>query len=496
MSDTPQNMVNILEHFKAAVVASEASLKEAKVTLKAAEKSLDAIEESHKTTLKSVNAEIEKTDKLIDSLAGEDATIISTLQKKASDLRHKLETVVSGHANSMDNAKIREAVAAALKALEKAKEDFADRENQRDTALELSKARKMHDYLGAVSATEFETLEDAVSAYLLSVPIYIEISPMGGVIDKAYIFHGVEGEPASFDVSAGDGVRFSLKVIPDDLLWLRGADGAGFKDVPEHRFGRFESNGVSFVTTPSEEYIAKNGRTSNFAHHGGYGSSFVCYVKSEGRFYSRSPKNFPSLQIVKPAGKGRDYYGRVCDVEAETKQVELDASCIFSSISKHILAAVSSSQADFKNLLGAKSVLASRTLSAVNEVASTESLFQPQKKRLDGAEISADVGMYWDAFIAAPWERCIQGNVAMLKHLCERKLESPHVWSNNVKGHYGLRVRTRDHTWIVAEVFCPPAFLSPEKPVPPDLVRYLDCAYNHSTQIVQVGPCYIKIDNR
>ena len=494
MSDTPQNMVNILEHFKAARVASEASLKEAKVVLKAAEKSLDAVEESHKASLKSANAEIEKTDKLIDSLAGEDATIVSTLQKKASDLRHKLETVVSGHANSMDNAKIREAVAAALRALEKAKEDFADRQKQYDLAMLLSKAYEIDD--DGRSAIEFETLEEAVSEYLLSVPIYIEISHKGSLIDKAHIFHGVEGKPASFDVSAGDGIRFSLKVIPDDLRWLRGVEGAGFKDVPEHRFGRFESNGVSFVTAPSEEEIAKNGRTSNFVHPTGCWSSLVCYVKSEGRFYSLSPKNFPSLQIVKPAGKGRDYHGRVYDVEAETKLVELDASCIFSSISKHILAAVSNSQADFINLLGAKSVLASRALGAINEVASAESLFQPQKKRLDGAEISADVGMYWDAFIAAPWERCIQGNVAMLKHLCERKLEAPHVWSNNVKGHYGLRVRTRDHTWIVAELFCPPALLSPEKPVTADLVRFLNCTYNDSPQIVQVGPCYIKIDSR
>lgn len=68
---------------------------DAKSALKSAKQSVDQIENAHKALLKATNAEIEKTAKAIDTLAGEDATILSTLRKKASDLQQKLELIVS-----------------------------------------------------------------------------------------------------------------------------------------------------------------------------------------------------------------------------------------------------------------------------------------------------------------------------------------------------------------------------------------------------------------
>ena len=81
----------------------------------------------------------------------------------------------------------------------------------------------------------------------------------------------------------------------------------------------------------------------------------------------------------------------------------------------------------------------------------------------------------------------------MLKHLCERKNETPNVWSNDFKGHYGMSVRTRDHSWIDVEIFCPPEALSPSQSISPDSVRYLKCEGRE--QIVKIGQCYIMVCN-
>lgn len=504
MSDTPQNKVNIMAHFEAAVAASEVKLKDAKSALKAAKQSVDEIENAHKALLKATNAEIEKTAKLIDTLAGEDATILSTLRKKASDLQQKLELIVSDHAKSKEAINSRELTASASMAVSEAEADLASKRKDCDLALQLATAFKLKNHQangGVAEAVEFETLEDAVEYYLLGAPVTIEVANDDGAeLRRVLLVHNAGGEPSSFDLFADNKVRFMLKYLPDNLGWLKEADGSGYKDVPSLRNGDFRVDDVFFSYAPDAQQ-RKKGVTVNLSaamHQGGgfnYGLRFVCFVKDSGRFYAINPKQFPSVKVVTPATKQRDYRGQLCDIAAQVADVELDASEIFHNLSRPVLAALAKRQGDFASLLNAKSAFAGKVLNAVTKVASTEHLFEPLRKRLNESEINEQVGAYWTAFITAPWEGCIDGNAAMLKHLCERKIESPHVWSNQVKGHYGLRVRTRDHTWIKAEIFCPPTFLAPSEPVLADAVHYLRCDYHQRPQMAKIGPCYIMIHN-
>lgn len=504
MSETPRNKVNILAHFEAAVAVSDAKLKEAKSTLKALEKSVAANDDAHEAAVKAVKAEIEKTDKLIDTLAGEDATILATLRKKASDLQTKLKAIVSDYPNSEANVKIRESLSSARSSVEAAQDELSKAEKQRDAAKQLAEAsalRALEQWKpkrGVIEAEEFDTIEDAVNAYLLGAPVVVEISPKGKVIDKVHVLHRINDESSTSDIFARPGVRYAVKDIPSDLDWLREAAESGFQDVP-NRYGHFDVNGVHFDTAPTDEEIAAHGRRFSFddgaaANSVVHRDFFVCFVKSESEFYSIRPKKFLSLELVAPARRGTDQYGRPCNIDAVTRDVEQDVSSIFLSLSKHVLAAVDESQKEFGDLVSAKSALAKRVRGAVTEVATTDTLFFPQNKRLNAAEVNADVGAYWDAFISAPWERSIDDGLAMLKHLCERKIESPHVWSNEIKGYYGLRVRTRDHTWIEAEIFCPPSALAPSQPISADSVRYQ--ILSPREQIVKVGPCYIRVYNR
>jgi hypothetical protein len=88
--------------------------------------------------------------------------------------------------------------------------------------------------------------------------------------------------------------------------------------------------------------------------------------------------------------------------------------------------------------------------------------FLPEKGRLSEEQIYKLVGAYWKAFLEAPWEPAIEGTYALLKHRCKRG-ETPNVFSCDTHGHFGFRVRTPDHDWIMGEIYCPPDYFSPAK---------------------------------
>ena len=502
MSDTQQAKLNILTHFEEAAAASELKLKEAEAAQEAAGRALKEIEKSLKASLKAISAEIEKTDKIIETLAGEDPSIVATLQKKSSDLRQKMETTASDHEKSEQNKNLKDLAAASVKAVEAAKSELSLKIKQRDAAKQLSLAHKhsrSYKKLGVVEAIQVDTVADAVNDYLRAVPVVVEIGARAtGAVEKVHVFFGKDGSHSSFDLFAEPGVKYLLKQIPSNLSWLRDVNGAGYEDVPD-RWEDFEVDSVRFAFTPSDKDKAAGATTrTRPALDAALDKNWrlVYFVKSEGIFYSINPKEVPSSVMVTPEREERDWNGRVTKTDAVMRDESQDASCIFRDISKHINVVLGQCQGEFLNLKKSVSALGARVRGAVEAVASTESLFVDQRKRLGGAEINNDVGAYWDAFIAAPWERRIQGNVAMLKHLCERKIETPHVWSNETQGHYGLRVRTRDHTWIVAELFCAPSSLAPVNPVTPESVTYLACDESLFKQIVKIGPCYLMIDNR
>lgn len=54
--------------------------------------------------------------------------------------------------------------------------------------------------------------------------------------------------------------------------------------------------------------------------------------------------------------------------------------------------------------------------------------------------------------VSAPWSDHLNGYWAKLKYTLENG-ERPRVWRKKHVDHYGIRLRTRDHTWLVGNVF-------------------------------------------
>ncbi len=112
-------------------------------------------------------------------------------------------------------------------------------------------------------------------------------------------------------------------------------------------------------------------------------------------------------------------------------------------------------------------------------------LFAGGQRRMSMAEINGLIGRYWDAFLASPWEPSIEGTYALLKHRCARG-EIPNVYSFEVQGHFGFRVRTPDHDWIIGEIYCPPDHFTPD--VAPDPAKLANLNSGGDKWLAELGP--------
>lgn len=117
--------------------------------------------------------------------------------------------------------------------------------------------------------------------------------------------------------------------------------------------------------------------------------------------------------------------------------------------------------------------------------------FTPGQPRMSASSIDSLIGRYWEAFLASPWERTIDGSYALLKHRCTRG-EVANVYSLDTVGHFGFRVRTPDHDWILGEIYCPPDQFSPKDPIDPSIIANIPDAIN-GRWLSEVGPVKISI---
>lgn len=78
--------------------------------------------------------------------------------------------------------------------------------------------------------------------------------------------------------------------------------------------------------------------------------------------------------------------------------------------------------------------------------------FEPVDEELKSAEIEKRIKEPWLAFVGCPWSRSIKGNLALLKYSAENG-ERVRFWSEKFRNLYGFRVRTRDHNWLIGEIF-------------------------------------------
>ena len=547
MSDTPRNKTNILVICEANQASVESKLKQAKEAINEAEVQIEAVKSRQVDNLSAANLELSKNATLIQDVEREGLPA-AKLHEKAKDIRARIEKLQSDHAQSKEMAAVQVALVKAeedVKRLDELSQTCklqVEMANELKNSFEISKGEA-----GACEAPEYETLEEAVSEYIANMPIIVGVSK-DLVIDRVAIWQVPDDVvPICSALMVTAGKAYRLNQMPDSLTWLKDfprtpyskmttgsqecfqSEGVVFQMVGEESADankeetqeKGESNGTddkisskesAWIKHGMEEYFKDSGRgkygsrvidrpvPSLFAPAGigkSYDLSGLCFVKSQGRFYTLFPEQFVAAKLVQgkvkyeqPNGYWHERIGQV------VSRYDLDASLIFEDLFVPVYKAVAVVLPEFKELQLAKSALVVRVAKAVQAVGVLETTFEQQTKRLTGAEVTEQVGPYWDAFVNAPWEGGVTGDLAMLKHLCERKLESPHVWSYSIKGHYGLRVRTRDHDWITAHIYCPPENFSPKNPVSHDEVVYYRNGDYGCNSHVRVGPCYIKVLGR
>jgi|GEM_PF-3235547 len=120
----------------------------------------------------------------------------------------------------------------------------------------------------------------------------------------------------------------------------------------------------------------------------------------------------------------------------------------------------------------------------------SKKIFQGGQGRLTESKINDLVGPYWKAFITAPWEPSIEGTYALLKHRCSRG-EIPNVYSFDVQGHFGFRVRTPDHDWIIGEIYCPAGHYAPTED--PDPAKLINLESTDDDWLAELGPVRFRI---
>ena len=527
MSDTPRNKVNILSVCEANLADAYAKIEAAKKARKEAEDQVSAIKYRHKAEMDAANLELSRTAKLIQENELEGVPT-EKLEKKSVDIKDRIKKYEAEHAGSDELATSLAAVEKAVADLECAEELHEKCKAREAVARSLKVAFDINNSCGAIEAPEYETLEEAVSEYISSMPVLVGVSK-DLTIDRLCLWQVPNADkPIVATLSATAGKPFRLNQMPDSLAWLKEFPRSPYSNMTTGNQGRFSAEGIPFQMLsneasredkdmketawmgPMESYINRVGHhkspgdvdipgKSLFAPaeiRGTYSCSGLCYVKSESRFYSLRPSKFAGSKLV-PGKVKKVRNGYVYEEDGQVPEdCEIDASVLLHSFFVPVYDAIQALLPEFKELQSSKSPLAIRVANAVKTVGVLEATFEQCAKRLTGTEVTAEVGAYWDAFVNAPWEGGVAGDVAMLKHLCERKLESPHVWSYSIKGFYGLRVRTRDHDWITACIYCPPSDFSPKNPVSHDEVFYYWNGNYGCNALVRVGPCYIKVLGR
>ncbi len=531
MNDTPRNKVNILAICTANTSGADQKIQEAKKAKLAAEEQIELIKKQFAQELAAMNADLRKTATLIEDVVREGLDS-QKLEKKADDIKARIKRLHDEQGSSKAAEAAKEAFAKAEEALAQAEDLLAACKAKAMQAELLKASFEVNSLCGAIEAPEYETLDEAIDEYIDNIPMVVSVSEDMN-IDKVALWEAPNvAKPVIFDIHANNGKFYRYNRMPESLAWLKEFPGSEYSSMPRGDAAVFQAGGLPFVVrgkdvedeasvtegrdavtpkwvgemasyyTDNHSYgraVIKTPEPSLFAPQGMkfFARSGLCYIKSDAKFYCLWNKEFDGVRTVTKRVSKSDRYGYVTEVDEKVQEVvDLDVSQLaedfFGPMSKKLEAATR----EFSDLIGAKKPLAVRLRSAVQTVGVLESTFEHRNKRLSSAEIANEVGAYWDTFVNASWEGVVTGDVAMIKHLCERKIETPHVWSHSIKGHYGLRVRTRDHDWILARMYCPPKSFTPKQPVSQDSVVYVRNSRGWCDELVKVGPCFIQVQGR
>ncbi len=111
--------------------------------------------------------------------------------------------------------------------------------------------------------------------------------------------------------------------------------------------------------------------------------------------------------------------------------------------------------------------------------------FRPSEERLTSGDIALKIKDDWSAFAACPWAGDVKGPLALLKYHVENG-EKARFWSEEYEGQFGFRLRTRDHTWIVGDLFIVPG-------EPPPGRQAMKVAPTREAAIASLGRLHLRV---
>lgn len=496
MSSNTRETVNIVEKFEEKAKGAKKIKSEAKKRLKHAQERLEEIQMRQASEVSLLQNDIVKAEKLLADMAGEEAFDQPKQQKRIAELRAKAESLACSHRSSSELLEAIRNVSEAEAESEAAERACGECDARLGVALGLKESHGHDPAYGVLVAPAYATLQEAIDDYISHLSYWVDV--VADKIDSVVFSPVYRGDQTvSLPIAASAGATYVRNVVPRELAWLCEFGVSPYNEMRQPSLDGFVSNGVTFAAKNGMRRFPKDAGSSTVLPETIYASKAtncrgLCYIVSDDKFYGLSAEKF---RVLKVTPEKKEYYGHVVQHARREEQV-CDASSIICDMHPAILEAIEGMRGEFANLSAAKSDRAVKIRGAVEAVAVTAPFFEHGQGRMGNDEISNLVGAYWSAFVNAPWEGSVTGEVAMIKHLCERKIETPHVWSNSVKGHYGLRVRTRDHDWIEASIYCPPEALSPKQTIPQHEVRYIVGGERTCASLVRVGPCFIKVHPR
>lgn len=487
--------VNITKICEAEYGVARAELEETKLALEKLRVALNELEAIGTKRIKSLKSDGLEVEEIIRKLRAQGLEAPSDLKRRLTEVASAKALAEEQHKQSPERLELERQTREKEALLVAASQKLSSWEKKLAVAKYLQSQREQsgHHQLGISEVRCFETLAEARQVYLQQVPLVLHLQE-DGTIDKVSCWFHVESEGCPTCKIEGT-QKHVVQEVPSDLEWIKELET--FEDIPSQkghgvtqREGVYlvavEGSGAQGVAEPKGGVAKKSQPMIDkwdaglLRHAPDFYSACYFYVQSSKEFYAIWPNKIEVADISterRPNG-----YGNWEDYLSVKNRRFYDATDLF---------------IDFKDFNGSSEEpwpeqVKARYVSAIRCFARKERLFEPRVQRLKLEIINQEVGVYWKTFVDAPWAKEISGGaVIMLKHLCERGLETPHIWTIDYKGHYGFRVRTRDHSWITGEIYCPPSALNRTEPVAAEVV-YLPASYR-GAQIIKVGDAAIYV---
>lgn len=265
-------------------------------------------------------------------------------------------------------------------------------------------------------------------------------------------------------------------MIPDSLNWLSGF--GEFKTLPCYPYRTYI---IDAKLSSEDEFGNLFGPIRNHRSHLTKDREILCYIEEYGKVLA----SYAAARVYMPGKPGTENFS---DLFGSWEGALAAANDELASSSKLDLQATGDLP-----MLGE---LIRESWKSAAAAVSSKNIFLGGQGRLTESKINDLIGPYWKAFIQSPWEPSIEGSYALLKHRCARG-EIPNVYSCEIRGHFGFRVRTPDHDWIIGEIYCPPNLFTPSESPDPTKVANLE-SYSDRWR-AELGPvkfCIRKVPSR